>query len=278
MRFHRFAAAVGCLAVLALARAEDPPRQKEITNSLGMRFVRIPAGEFQMGSAETDPAAQPDEQPRHRVQIKEFCLGVCEVTQAEYRRVMGENPSWFSATGPGRRDAAGIDTSRHPVDMVSWVDAQAFCRKLSELPDERRAGRRYRLPTEAEWEYACRAGTSTTFSTGDKLTAKQAQIQPDDPAARRSVGPAPVGSFPANAFGLHDMHGNVWEWCADPYVFDAYRDPAAVDLNGPDPGMGRVVRGGAWNFSADLARSANRDFTRASRRDVANGLRVVLVP
>ncbi len=234
----------------------------------------IPAGDFSAGSPADDAQAEDDERPRHRVRIsRPFYLGAYEVTQAEYARVMGANPSWFSPTGPGRLQVLGLDTNRHPVDMLSWDDAIEFCRRLSRLPDEQRAGRVYRLPTEAEWEYACRAGTATRFHTGDLLSPRQANV--GDAAPRRELGrTVAVGSYEPNALGLYDMHGNVWEWVADIYCYDYYRDCPAVDPPGPSSGTGRVVRGGDWWFDVRNCRSANRDLTRASRRDLGNGFRV----
>jgi len=245
------------------------------TNSLGMLFVRIKAGEFLMGSPADDAEADDDERPQHRVRItKPFQLAQFETTQREFCAVMGSNPSWFSATGGGRAEVAGTDTDQLPVDMTTWDEAAEFCRKLGELPAERAALRTYRLPTEAEWEYACRAGSTTHYSTGDSLLPSQACVR--DPMANGPLRPRVVGSYPGNPFGLHDMHGNVWEWCADRYDSDAYRRAPPVDPRGPSDGTGRVVRGGDYRFVATMARSANRDYTRATRRDQGNGFRVVL--
>ncbi len=193
-----------------------------------MRLVLIPAGRFLAGSAADATQAEDDERPQHLVEIsRPFYLGACEVTQAQFERVTETNPSWYRPGGPGSDQVRGQDTSRFPVDMVSFDDMVEFCRRLSALPDERHARRVYRLPTEAEWEYACRAGTTTSFSCGVTLSPAQANVAADTQplaalptAAER--GPMPVGSFPPNAFGLYDMHGNVWEGCADRYAFDYY--------------------------------------------------------
>jgi formylglycine-generating enzyme required for sulfatase activity len=266
------AAIVGWLTGRALGQEAGP----NLTNSVGMRLVRIPAGEFVMGSLD----GEEDERPAQRVVIsRPFYLGAFEVAQGEYQRVMGSNPSWFSAEGPGARSVAGQDASHLPVDMVSWEDAAEFCRRLSDLPAEREGGRVYRLPTEAEWEYACRAAATSSFSTGDALAATQATIQSSGVRLAPEQGmPRPVGSFAPNNFGLYDMHGNVWEWCADWYAADTYRyrPTPAIDPRGPPTGTGRVVRGGDWHFDARACRSANRDFTRATRRDLGNGFRVAL--
>lgn len=258
--------------LLALANAATADEPREITNSLGMRFVRIPAGEFLMGSPAGDDQAEPDELPQHAVRIATpFYLGKFEVTQAEFELVKGENPSWFSSTGGGRDAVADRNTVRLPVEMVSWNDAVSFCRRLSELDVERAAKRTYRLPTEAEWEYACRAGTTTRFAFGNAIGSSEANFA--DPGANPPLSQItrPVGSFLPNAWGLHEMHGNVWEWCSDWYAADAY-----VTGKLPIDGNGRVVRGGSYQFTASQARSANRDFTRPTRRDWGNGLRIVV--
>jgi formylglycine-generating enzyme required for sulfatase activity len=253
-----------------------------IENSIGMRLVLIPAGRYLAGSPAGAAHADDDERPRHLVEIRRpFYLGAYEVTQAEFERVMGTNPSWYRPGGPGADQVRGQDTRRFPVDMVSFDDMLEFCRRLSALSAERSAGREYRLPTEAEWEYACRAGSATAFHCGPALSPAQANIAADNqplaalPAATEH-GPVPVGSFPPNAFGLYDMHGNVWEGCSDRYAFDYYAHAPAADPQGPAAGTGRVVRGGDWRFPAAFARSANRDFTRASRRDLGNGFRVAM--
>jgi formylglycine-generating enzyme required for sulfatase activity len=261
------------VSIFCLTTVASAGELREVVNSLGMRFVLIPAGEFVMGSPADDPQADADEHPRHRVQIaRPYYLGVYEVTQAEYERVMGENPSWFSPRGGGRELLGAADTGRLPVEFISWDEATAFCARLGELPEEKEAGRTYRLPTEAEREYACRAGTKTRFSNGDQLTASDANVGDGERGMTR-----PVGSFPSNAWGLHDMHGNVWEWCADRYDSAYYQGSPTFDPRGPAEGTGRVVRGGDYRSSAKEARSANRDFTRQSRRDWGNGFRVVVI-
>ncbi|MBI5759336.1 MAG: formylglycine-generating enzyme family protein [Planctomycetales bacterium] len=249
----------------AVTYSEDP---RPLTNSLGMRFAKISAGSFRMGATD---GGDFDEQPAHTARIsRDFFLGVYEITQADWQTVMGENPSWFSPTGPARADVGKRDTRCHPVDHVTWHEAVGFCRRLSDLPAEKQAGRTYRLPTEAEWEFACRAGTTTTFSTGHELSPRHACFA--------TTEPKPVGSFPPNAWGLFDMHGNVWEWCADWYDPGYFVRSPAADPTGPPEGTGKVIRGGAWNSTATYCRSSNRDFTRATRRDIGNGLRVVCVP
>ena len=189
-----------------------------LTNSVGMKFREIPAGKFLMGSPDTEVGHKLDEHP-HLVRItKAFYIGVFTVTQGEYQRVMGTNPSYFAATGGGRTTVAGMDTSRFPVDNICWNDAQDFCRALSNLPSERSAGRKYRLPTEAEWEYACRAGTTTPYYFGSSLSSRQANFDGNSPYGDAPTGPflrrtTTVGSYPPNSLGLYDLYGNVAQFC-----------------------------------------------------------------
>src|SRR5262249_21964345 len=149
-----------------------------------------------------------------------FYLAAHEVTQGQYEKVMGKNPSFFGPQGEGNLAPRGVDTTRLPVESVSWENAGEFCRKLSALPAERTAGRTYRLPTEAEWESACRAGTAGPFHFGPTMTSQQGNINGavpygGAPASENVPHTVPVGSYPPNAWGLYDVHGNVWEWCQD---------------------------------------------------------------
>jgi formylglycine-generating enzyme required for sulfatase activity len=255
------------------AWAEHLGQPLEITNSIGMKLVLIPPGEFMMGSPES--RGSPDERPQHRVRItKPFYLGVYEVTQEEYERVMGTNPSYFSRGGDGNDRVSGQDTSRFPVESVSWDDAVEFCRKLSALPAERSAGREYRLPTEAEWEYACRAGTTTRYHFGNDLSSDQARFRQSWSSNR----PVPVSSYSANGFGLFDMHGNVREWCADWFDAKYYANSPVDDPRGPASGSHRVYRGGGWlNYAWDC-RSANRYLLSPDIRPLILGFRLALVP
>ena len=252
-----------------------------ITNSIGMKLARIPAGKFQMGSPRGETERRADEL-RHEVTIsKPFLIGVHEVTQAQFVRVMGgKGKTHFTAKRGGGPD--------HPAENMEWKHAEEFCRKLSALPEESSQGRKYRLPTEAEWEYACRAGTTTAFHFGDSLSTRQANFNGDYPYGDAEKGrylrkTARVGSFEPTAFGLHDMHGNVAEWCADWYDPEYYSDSPEEDPSGPPFGalsddynnFFLVVRGGSWLDDARACRSANRH--RAMHRNVYNiiGLRVV---
>lgn len=214
-------ALVVAVAIRAVA-ADAPPKPGQIRddNGLKMKLAYIPAGEFLMGSPETEKDRDEYEH-QHRVRItKPFYLGVYPVTQSEYERVMGKNPSWFSGSGLGKDKVAGMDTSRFPVEEVSWDDGMDFCRKLTE--SERGAGRlggeeKYTLPTEAQWEYACRAGTTTAYNVGDTISTKDANfgVVSNEPGALGRT--TAVGIYKPNAWGLYDMHGNVWQWCADWY-------------------------------------------------------------
>ena len=250
-----------------------------MVNSVGMRFVLVPAGEFVMGSRneQANPIC-PDSQPPHRVRItKPFYLGAFEVTQAQYAAIMDVRLThpivpFFSKSGGGASLIDGVETAELPIDNVSWNEAGEFCRRLSELPEERAARRRYRLPTEAEWEYACRAGTQTPFACGETLSPANANTSqrlgtPDiiEPLGRLAT----VGSYSPNGFGLYDMHGNVWEWCDDsmrPYTSATVSDP-----RGPE-GVYRALRGGSWETPAAYCRSDYR--TNALAGYVFAGLRV----
>jgi formylglycine-generating enzyme required for sulfatase activity len=223
------------------------------TNSIGMALSPIPAGRFLMG----DPTIS-DARPQHLVIIsKRFLMGVTEVTQAQYQMVVGDNPSHF----PG---------ANRPVDSVTWDEAIAFCEKLSARAGEQSAGRVYRLPTEAEWEYACRAGTTTAFGLGPTLPGTKANTERS--GFRASVE---VGLYPANQAGLYDVHGNVWEWCHDWYGAESYLPSTPVDPVGPPTGNRRVARGGSWETEPADCRSASRGAFDPAARNPAVGFRVV---
>jgi formylglycine-generating enzyme required for sulfatase activity len=262
--------------------------EKQFRNSIGMQFALIPAGEFQMGSPQSETNWEDDES-QHRVRItKPFYLGEYEVTQAEYEKVMGTNPSYFQNSESVTNNAViGMDTRRFPVEEVRWDDAVEFCRKLSAIPAERREGRVYRLPTEAEWEYACRAGTTTPFHFGSELngteancgggisygTTTQGLYLTQGPCPKRTTA---VGSYAPNAFGLYDMHGNVWEWCHDWYDWDYYQGSPTDDPQGPPTASYRVIRGGGWNNFARFCRAAIRSGSAPSNQRSDLGFRVAL--
>jgi formylglycine-generating enzyme required for sulfatase activity/outer membrane protein assembly factor BamB len=272
-------AAPGEPGLAAEPNADQPART--ITSSIGMQLTRIPAGEFLMGSAAADAGAREDEQPQHRVQIsKSFYMGVYEVTQAEYAGVMGTNPSSFTRTRLLQDAPRDLDCSRLPADNITWYTAVEFCRRLSKLPSEQKAGRVYRLPTEAEWEYACRAGTTTVFHAGNSLSSTQSNFNGNYPFGNARKGPflnrtTTVGSYKPNAFGLYDMHGNLNEWCADRFDRDYYRVSPIVDPQGPEQGTSPVIRGGDWYSDARDCRSAFRYADLPEGRFYALGCRVV---
>jgi formylglycine-generating enzyme required for sulfatase activity len=237
---------------------------KEISNSIGMKLVRIPAGKFWMGSP-TDEEGRGKDEEQHEVEItKDFYLGVHEVTQKQFKIVMGKNPSWFSADAMGKDKVKGMDTDDFPVESVSYADAVEFCRKLSDLPAEKRAGRKYRLPSEAEWEYSCRGGASPrAIHFGSSLSSKQANFDGNYPYGAAEKGPylertEKVGSYAKNGFGLFDMHGNVAEWCSDFYDKDYYGKSQRYDPQGPASGSLRVIRGGSRFSHGQCCRSAYR--------------------
>ena len=246
---------------------EDP--QGAITLDCGdgvtLDLVRIAAGTFMMGSPTAEQDHDGDEEPVRQVTISlPFYMGVYEVTQRQYQALMGTNPSSFTASG--------LDA---PVEFVSWNDAKAFCDALST-----RTGRAVMLPTEAQWEYACRAGSTTRFYYGDDangiLLGNYAWYGYWDGSGNSGGETHLVGQKIPNAWGLYDMHGNVWEWCADWY--GSYASANAVDPLGPVSGTSRVVRGGCWGNNAPYCRSANRS---KYTPDITNGIigfRVVAAP
>jgi formylglycine-generating enzyme required for sulfatase activity len=245
-----------------LCEAQPP---KELTNSIGMKLVLIPKGIFMMGSPETEKGRQENE-TQHEVTIsKDYYLGVYEVTQAQYEKVMGKNPSHFQGA------IVGNENADLPVENVSWDDAVEFYKKLSELPDEKKAGRVYRLPTEAEWEYGCRAGSKTAYTFDD-----EEGLLPEYGWFRRNSSQRThtVGLLEPNAWGLYDMHGNVVEWCSDWY--GEYPKGAVSDPTGPRKGGNRVARGGSWYFDAAVCRSSIRYLGSPSDRFSRYGFRVAL--
>jgi formylglycine-generating enzyme required for sulfatase activity len=224
----------------------------DLGGGVKMEFVLIRPGSFTMGS----DVGHKDEIPVHKVTLTQpFYLGKYEVTQEQWEKVMGGNPSVFKGTNL-------------PVENVSWNDCQSF---LAEL--QRKTGRKFALPTEAQWEYACRAGTTTTFSFGDDETtlAEHAWY-----AANSDRKTHPVGQKKPNAWGLYDMHGNVFEWCADWYTESYPKEDATNPLGGAS-GERRVIRGGAWLYIPDNLRSADRSFSPPGYRVNEYGLRCVML-
>jgi formylglycine-generating enzyme required for sulfatase activity len=253
---------------------EVKEQAKTLVNSVGIKLVLLPAGSFLMGSHQTEVARRENEGPQHEVSLPNpFYMAAHAVTQAQYLRVMNSSPSRFNLEHGGGAD--------HPVENVTWNQAVEFCRRLSELAQEKEASRKYRLPTEAEWEYACRGGTTAPFSVGDALSAAQANFDGRFPYGGAEGGlfaekTLPVGSFPANNFGLYDMHGNVWEWCQDWLHSESYRTSPKRNPQGPPTGRFRVLRGGSWRSHAAICRSAYRNGLSPASRDQCTGFRVVL--
>ncbi|MDY7107377.1 MAG: formylglycine-generating enzyme family protein [Planctomycetota bacterium] len=275
-----------------------PGGSEAVTNSVGMEMVLIPSGTFTMGSPADEKLRDEDETQRRVTLTRDFYMGATEVTQAEWVAVMGENASEF----PG-----GL----RPVENVSWEEAIAFCNGLStmeglpvayevkDVEGEKKislldAGGQpttdmtqvegYRLPTGAEWEYACRAGTTTTFNTGDTINTDQANYDGDKTYGGGSKGvdlkqTVRVGSYPPNAWGLYDMHGNVWEWCHD--LYGTYSSEPVTDPTGAAPGdsrvprTARVLRGGGWSGGPEFCRSAYRAWSSPATREGFLGFRVV---
>ncbi len=249
-----------------LAPTSLKTRTIDLGKGVKLEMALIPAGKFLMGSPSTEKGGDRSD-TQHEVTISQnFYLGSTEVTQAQWQKVMGYNNSEFKG-------------DELPVEQISWEEAVDFCKRLSEMPEEKKAGRKYRLPTESEWEYACRAGTTTPFHFGSQLNGDQANCDGTAPYGTETRGPylkktSPVGTYPANAWGLYDMHGNVLEWCSDWY--GEYPSGSVTDPIGPATGSSRVFRGGGWRFGAVVCRSANRNGLGPSARDRILGFRVAL--
>ena len=249
-----------------------PELGENFMNSIGMEMTWINPGNFVMGSPLRERGRQPNEGPQHEVVInRPFWMGTFEVTQDEYKAVTGKNPSKFKG-------------ERKPVDSISWSNAKTFCEELTMLERQNKKlgpGQVYRLPSETEWEYCCRAGTKTAFSFGDSLSSVEANFDGNYPygTARRGryrQRTTTVGLFKPNAFGLYDMHGNVFEWCQDVW-HDSYkgkRDGARAWIEGTDEN--RVARGGSWGTNGESCRSARRTRSNPEKAFHSYGIRVVL--
>ncbi|HOX12023.1 MAG TPA: formylglycine-generating enzyme family protein [Spirochaetia bacterium] len=290
MRHSSFPRSLACILALTLGLSGNLAAQEE--------FIRLPGGGFLMGSPVTEKQRNPDEGPQHPVKVAPFTMGRYEVTQAEWTALMENNPSRFRG-------------DRLPVEGVSWYEALVYCNKRSiaegldpcytiqgsadpadwgSVPTSSNGAWNavvcdfsadgYRLPTEAEWEYACRARTESATAFGDSLGPDRANFDGSRPynseilaePLRRTT---PVGSYPANPWGFHDMHGNVWEWCWDHYADKYYARSPDTDPRGAEGGRYRVLRGGAWgNFGYRLRSAARRD-EDPFYRDADNGFRLV---
>jgi formylglycine-generating enzyme required for sulfatase activity len=253
--------------IISRSEGEAEVMIENLGNGVTLEMVKIPGGRFFMGSPETKAERHDNESPQHYVDVPEFWMGKYVVTQEQWQVIMGNEPSYFKG-------------KNRPVERVSWNNATKFCEKLS-----KKTGRDYRLPSEAEWEYACRAGTTTPFYFGETITEELANYRAsetyaDEPKGKYREQTTPVGQFPPNAFGLYDMHGNVWEWCQD--VWHDNYDGAPVDgsawLNGGNSSR-RVVRGGSWYFNPRWCRSANRYDSYSVETDfIYIGFRLVSFP
>ena len=232
-------------------------------NGVTLEMAEIPGGNFLMGSPANEHGADDSEIPQHKVTIKPFYMSKFTVTQAQYKAIMGKNPSQFKG-------------EQRPVESVSWDDAVEFCDRLTQ-----KTGRTYRLPSEAEWEYACRAKTITPFHFGDTITTNLANYNgnftyADAPKGKYRQQTTELGSFPPNAFGLYDMHGNIWEWCQDTWhknYNDAPNNGSPWIENGND--SRRVVRGGSWRDHSNFCRSAKRAYNKPEIHFSYYGFRVV---
>jgi formylglycine-generating enzyme required for sulfatase activity len=242
-----------------------------LTDDLALNMLLIPPGSFLMGSPEGEECRSGDEGPLHPVQLQGFFIAQTPITQAQWRAVMGSNPSYFS----GHRES-----DPRPVERVSWHDAMEFCSRLSQ-----RTGCTYTLPSEAQWEYACRAGTTTPFAFGHTLTDELANYNARETYANGAKGEyrretTPVGSFPPNAWGLYDMHGNVWEWCLD-HWHDSYEGApgdGSAWINKDEKEETRLLRGGSWYFDPGNCRSAFRFPAQPVNAVELVGFRVVCLP
>ena len=239
-------------------RISGPPRDMTVDLGGGIKIelVLIPAGEFVMGSPDAEKGALASEKPQHRVQISQpFYIGRYLVTQEQWEAVMGNNPSGFQ--GP-----------KDPVENVSWDDCQKFLDRLN----RRAGGGRFLLPSEAQWEYACRAGSTRRFCFGDKDSELKDYAWYGATSGSQTH---PVGEKKPNAWGLYDVHGSVWEWCADWYDPKYYANSPLRDPRGPARGTPRVLRGGSCDDDAAFCRSAIRGSARPGHRGVDLGLRVL---
>ena len=262
MLMNRFLMVSVLLFMWTLSVNAEKPKAEPIAGpDAGMRMVKTadgieyafrwcPAGSFTMGSPESESGRCPDEFPHEVALTDGFWMLETEVTREMWKSVMGNEPGVFRG-------------ERLPVEQVGWVDCIEFCRKLSE-----KLGSPVTLPTEAQWEYACRAGTSGPFAGN---LEEMAWFGPNSENRTH-----PVGQKKPNAWGIHDMHGNVWEWCLDWYAEDSYAGSPSTDPHGPDRGVNRVYRGGGWYGDARFCRSAYRNYYAPNFRSYGHGFRIIL--
>jgi formylglycine-generating enzyme required for sulfatase activity len=238
--------------------------KEDLGNNITLDMVQIPGGSFMMGSLESEKGRTQDESPQHQVNVPGFSMGKFVVTQEQYQQIMGKNPSYFTQKG-----------AKRPVEEVSWNNAVEFCQKLSQ-----KTGREYRLPSEAEWEYACRAGTTTPFHFGETITTELANykgtsIYASEPKGKHLQRTTDLGSFPPNAFGLYDMHGNVWEWCQDDWHNNYSNAPKDGSGWTSQSGNTKALRGGSWGNIPVYCRSAYRTYNALAYHYFNIGFRVV---
>ena len=268
------------------------PGEERVDNGLEMKFCWCPPGSFWMGSAPGEPSRAENQNPIRVVLSRGFWMGKFEVTQSQWRKVMGLNLREQRTRDPDQPRPVGDGTIRdhvgegpdHPIYFVSQTEAEQFCRRLTKSEHAAKrldASWKYLLPTEAQWEYACRAGTRTATPCGDRLASTEANFDGTHPYNRAPLGPylretTPVGRYPANSWGLHDMLGNVWEWCRDGY---APRLAGGVDPLGPSPASAGVFRGGCWHdFGSNLRAGGPRHSGHPeTQRGSGLGFRVALV-
>ncbi len=238
---------------------------EDLVNGVILEMIYIPGGTFMMGSPENEEGRRDKESPQHQVTLQPFYMSKYLITQSQYKAIMGKNPSYFKG---GKR----------PVECVSWYDAAEFCQKLSQ-----ETGKNYELPSESQWEYVCRAGTTTPFYFGETITSELVNFNgnytyADAPKGKFREQTTDVGSFPPNAFGLYDMHGNVWEWCADDWHKNYKGAPSdgTAWLENEEKEHYTVLRGGSWLGIPTLCRSAFRNnYNRRDDHDYFIGFRVV---
>jgi formylglycine-generating enzyme required for sulfatase activity len=232
---------------------------ENLGNGVKLEMIKVPSGEFLMGTVESETTSRENERPQHLVRVPSFYMGKYPVTQEQYLAIINSNPAQFTG-------------KNLPVENVSWNEAQDFCKVLTTITQ-----RKYRLPSEAEWEYACRAGTNTSYCFGDTITTKLANYNGTQGGAGMKGDyqnrTSAVGSFPPNGFGLYDMHGNVWEWCEDTW-HDNYNG-APQDGSAWIGSYSQVLRGGSWFANSSACRSAYRGRENAADFDAYIGFRVV---
>jgi len=235
---------------------------ESLGNGIDLEMVMIPEGEFMMGAPETELMSTNNERPQHLVNVTTIFMGRYPITQEQFREIMGHNPSEFKG-------------NKRPVERISWLDTQEFCDRLTQ-----NTNRDYRLPTEAAWEYACRAGTKTPFHNGETISTDLVNYNGEYFYGSGIRGEyrektTEVGKFPANEFGLCDMHGNIWEWCEDDW-HENYEDTRTNIRDwSSEQSSKKAIRGGCWANSPSICRSANRRYTNRNFRYNYIGFRVI---